>query len=73
MQLYGSTAAQLLDPSFEFATVERLDVTVPLVEHVENFTADAGGEVHKRGGVIDTAAPHASYRHCAAHGLNLSL
>ena len=73
LQLYGSTVGELLDPDFRFATVERLDVPVPLLDRVENFTADAGGEVHKTGGVIDTVVPGASYRHCGAHGGNLSL
>jgi DNA polymerase III epsilon subunit-like protein len=73
LQLYGSTVGELLDPDFRFATVERHDVAVPLIEHIENFTADAGGEVNKSGGVIDTVAPDASYTHCGAHGGNLAL
>ena len=73
LQVYGLTPSQLLDESFNFATVEQGDVPVPLIEYIENFTADGGGEVHKSGGVIQTVAPHASYRHCGAHGLNLGL
>jgi hypothetical protein len=73
LQLYGSTVGELLDPNFRFATVERHDIDVPLLDRVENFTADGGGEVHKSGGVIDTVAPGSSYRHCGAHGGNLSL
>ena len=73
LQLYGSTVGELLDPDFRFATVERHDIAVPLIDRIENFTADAGGEVHKSGGVIDTVAPDSSYTHCGAHGGNLSL
>ena len=46
LQLYGSTVGELLDPDFRFATVERHDIPVPLIDHIENFTADAGGEVY---------------------------
>ena len=73
LQLYGLTVGELLDPDFHFATVERHDVAVPLLDRVENLTADAGGEVHKTGGVIDTVVPGASFRHCGAHCGNLSL
>ena len=73
LQVYGSTVGQLLDPAMQFATVEQLDVAVPLVDHTEGLTSDAGGEVNKTGGVIDAVAPKASWRHCAAHGLNLAL
>jgi hypothetical protein len=43
LQLYGSTVAELLDPDFSFATVERHNVAVPLIEYIEGFTSDAGG------------------------------
>jgi hypothetical protein len=42
LQVYGSTVAQLLDPDFRFATVERHDVPVPLIDYLEGFTSDAG-------------------------------
>ena len=74
LQLYGSTVDQavdqLLDPEFSFATVERLDVSVPLIDKVENLTADAGGEAHKKGGVIDTTVPHASWQPIRDRGVN---
>ena len=73
LQVYGSTTGEMLDPEFRFATVERLDVSVPLVDRMEGITADGGGEVHKSGGVIQTVVPHSAYRHCGGHGLNLSL
>ena len=73
LQVYGCTVAELLDPDFRFATVERHDVPVPLIEHIEGFTSDAGGEVHKSGGVIDTVAPKATWNHCASHCGNLAL
>lgn len=73
LQLYGSTVAELLDPDFRFATVERHDVPVPLIEYIEGFTSDAGGEVHKSGGVIDTVAPKATWNHCGSHCGNLAL
>ena len=74
LQLYGSTLSELLDPDFCFTTVERHDVAVPLIEYVEGYTADGGGEVHKSGGIIETVHDgKASYRHCGAHGGNLCL
>ena len=47
LQLYGSTPEQLCDEAFEFATSERLDISIPLLDHLEGLTSDAGGEVHK--------------------------
>jgi DNA polymerase III epsilon subunit-like protein len=73
LQLYGSPPAELLDEAFEFATSERADISIPLLNRLEGFVSDAGGEVHKSGGLLDTVAPGAAWRHCAAHGLNLSL
>jgi DNA polymerase III epsilon subunit-like protein len=73
LQLYGSPPTELLDEAFEFATSERADIPIPLLDRLEGFVSDAGGEVHKSGGLLDTVAPGASWRHCMAHGLNLSL
>ena len=64
---------KLLDTDFRFASIERADVAVPLLDVLEGLTSDAGGEVHKGGGVIETVAPDAAWRHCATHGLNLTL
>jgi DNA polymerase III epsilon subunit-like protein len=73
LQLYGSPPSQLLKEAFEFATSERADIPIPLLDRLEGFVSDAGGEVHKSGGLLDTVAPGAVWRHCMAHGLNLSL
>ena len=78
LQVYGSTSAQLLDPSFAFASVERADVAVPLLDCMEGVVSDAGGEVQKSGGVLETCAPppplpSPAWRHCATHCLNLAL
>ena len=73
LQLYGLTPPQLLDDDFAFATVERADIPIPLLDHIEGFVSDAGGEVHKKGGVIQVVLPRAMWRHCGDHGLNLSL
>jgi len=73
LQVYGMTPAQLLADDFKFASAERLDIAVPLLDRHEGHTSDGGGEVHKSGGVIDTCTPSASWRHCCAHCLNLAL
>ena len=73
LQAIGSTADQLQDPNFSFATVEVTRIAVPLLDTVEGLTSDAGGEVHKSGGVIDTVVPKASWRHCGDHCLNLAM
>ena len=73
LQLFGLTPPQLLDDDFAFATVERADIPIPLLDHIEGFVSDAGGEVHKSGGVIQVVLPRAMWRHCGDHGLNLSL
>ena len=72
-QVYGLSPSELLDPDFRFASIERADVAVPLLDVLEGLTSDAGGEVQKGGGVIETVAPDAAWRHCATHGLNLTL
>ena len=71
LQVYGLTPEEMLDPDFRFASMERPDVEVPLLDLVEHITSDAGGEVHKRGGVIETVAPNAQWNHCCSHGGNL--
>ena len=58
LQLYGLTPPQLLDDDFAFATTERADIPIPLLDQIEGFVSDAGGAV---------------WRHCGDHGLNLSL
>ena len=73
LQLYGSPPQELLNEAFEFATSERADIPIPLLDKLEGFVSDAGGEVHKSGGLLDTVAPGAAWRHCMTHGLNLSL
>ena len=73
LQVYGSPPSGLLNEAFEFATSERADIPIPLLDRLEGFVSDAGGEVHKSGGLLDTVAPGAAWRHCMAHGLNLSL
>jgi hypothetical protein len=73
LQVYGCDIEQLLAGDFEFATVEKLDVPIPLLEVQEGMTSDAGGEVQKSGGVIETVVPNSSWRHCADHCLNLSM
>ena len=76
LQLYGSLPSELLNEAFEFATSERADIPIPLLDRLEGYVSDAGGEVHKSGGLIDTVSPEgteAAWRHCMGHGLNLSL
>jgi hypothetical protein len=73
LQLYGLTPPQLLDDDFAFATVEQASIPIPLLDCIEGFVSDAGGEVHKSGGVIQVVLPRAMWRHCGDHGLNLSL
>ena len=73
LQVYGLTASELLDPTFSFATVEITSTAIPLLDLVEGITSDAGGEVHKSGGVIDTVVPNASWHHCGDHCLNLAM
>ena len=73
LQLYGLTPPQLLDDNFAFATVEHADIPIPLLDYIEGFVSDAGGEVHKSGGVIQVVLPRAMWRHCGDHGLNLSM
>ena len=66
-------AWELLRERHEQATAERMDVPVPLLDRLEGFTADGGGEVHKSGGVIETVAPEAKFNHCGSHCLNLNM
>ena len=73
LQLYGLTPPQLQDDDFAFATVEQANIPIPLLDHIEGFVSDAGGEVHKSGGVISVVLPRAMWRHCGDHGLNLSM
>ena len=73
LQAMGSTADQLQDSAFKFATVELTGTDVPLLDVVEGITSDAGGEVQKSGGVIDTVVPDASWQHCGDHCLNLAM
>ena len=53
--------------------MEHADIPIPLLDHIEGFVSDAGGEVHKSGGVISVVLPRAMWRHCADHGLNLAI
>lgn len=73
LQVYGCDVGQLLADDFQFASVEQLDVPVPLLNVQEGMTSDAGGEVQKSGGVIETVVPNASWRHCTEHCLNLAM
>ena len=72
LQMYGSSADALLDPSFAFASAERADIEIPLVNRMEGITSDAGGETQKSGGVIQSVAPNVSWNHCGDHCLNLA-
>ena len=72
-QLYGSNSTQLLEADFSFASVERGDIAVPLIDCFEGLVSDAGGETQKSGGVIETMGMNWGWRHCCSHCLNLTL
>lgn len=50
LQAYGLEVGQLLDDEFQWASVERGGIPIPLLDLIEGITSDAGGEVQFLGG-----------------------
>jgi hypothetical protein len=72
-EVYSTPAQEICSPEFAFAEYGDVERESIVQTAHEGICSDAGGEVHKGGGLMETALPGKQWRQCGCHGLNLSL